>query len=88
MIVKAIKTEKITPGSIGLFELLDKYIAELPERSILVITSKVISICEGRVVLVEGSNKDELVQKEADMYIPRKESKYNLFLTIKNNVET
>ena len=84
MNIKAIKTEKIRPGSIGLFELLDKYITEIPERSILAITSKVISICEGRVVPVKNSDKDELIKKEADLYIPREENKYDVYLTIKD----
>lgn len=85
MKIKAIKTKKITPGSIGLFELLDKYILELTESSILAVTSKVVSICEGRVVLVEKANKDELVKREADLYLPREENKYDVYLTIKDS---
>lgn len=86
MNVKAIKTEKITPGSTGLFELLNKYVAELSEGSILAITSKIISICEGRVVPVEKSDKDELVKKEADLYLSKEENKYGIYLTVKNNL--
>lgn len=86
MQVRAIKTEKVTPGSIGLFDLLDKYVPELHERSILAITSKIISICEGKVVPIEDSNKDELVKKEADFYLPKEENKYGIYLTIKNNL--
>lgn len=85
MRVVAIKTEKITPGSISLFELLDKYITEFSQGSILAITSKVISICEGRVVPVRDSDKDELVRKEADLYLPKEENKYSVYLTIKNS---
>lgn len=83
MKVSAIKTEKIVPGSIGLFELLDKYIKNLSEGSILTITSKVISICEGRVVPVDKANKDELVKQEVDLYLPKEENKYGVYLTIK-----
>ncbi len=86
MNVRAIKTEKVTPGSIDLFELFDKYIPGIPEGSILAITSKVISICEGRVVPINGSDKDELIKKEADLYLPKEENRYNLYLTIKNNI--
>ena len=86
MNVRAVKTEKVTPGSIGLFELLDKYIKELSGGSILAITSKIISLCEGRVVPVKGSNKDELIKREADLYLPKEENRYNLFLTIKNSI--
>lgn len=83
MNVKAIKTEKVTPGSITLFELFDKYVTEFTENSILAVTSKVVSICEGRVVSVEKANKDELVKREADLYLPREENKYDVYLTIK-----
>src|SRR3989304_9072914 len=86
MQVRTIKTEKIIPRSIGLFELLDKYINEVSEESILAIASKVVSICEGRVAPVEGSDKDELVKKEADFYLPKEENDYNIYLTIKNNI--
>ncbi|OGH17095.1 MAG: hypothetical protein A3C30_01780 [Candidatus Levybacteria bacterium RIFCSPHIGHO2_02_FULL_40_18] len=86
MQVRTIKTEKIIPRSIGLFELLDKYINEFSEESILAIASKVVSICEGRVAPVEGSDKDELVKKEADFYLPKEENDYNIYLTIKNNI--
>ena len=86
MIVKAIKTEKILPGSITLLKLLDKYVETLSEGSILVIASKIVALCEGRVVPVEGSNKDELIKQEADMYLPKEDNRYNLFLTIKNNI--
>ena len=86
MRVDAIKTEKVTSGSIGLHELLDKYVEELSEGSILAITSKIISLCEGRVVPVEGSDKDELIKKEADLYIPKEENRYNLYLTIKDSI--
>jgi putative folate metabolism gamma-glutamate ligase len=86
MNIRAIKTEKVTPGSIKLFELLDKYVAEFSEGSILAVTSKIVAICEGRVVPVEGSDKDELIKKEADFYIPKEENRYNLYLTIKNSL--
>lgn len=86
MKVEAIKTEKITPGKITLLSLLDKYVSGLQEGSILAITSKIVSICEGRVVAVSGADKDELVRKEADLYLPKEENKYGVFLTIKDSL--
>lgn len=84
MNVKAIKTEKVTPGSIGLFGLLDKYVNQLHEGTILAITSKVISICEGRVAPIKDSNKDKLVRQEADLYLPKEENRYGVYLTIRD----
>ncbi|HVT00675.1 MAG TPA: coenzyme F420-0:L-glutamate ligase [Patescibacteria group bacterium] len=86
MNIRAIKTHKITDKDKNLLEVLDKYITELSENSVVVVTSKIVSICEGNFVPMEGNSKDELIKKEADLYLPREENKYNLFLTIKNNV--
>lgn len=86
MKVTALKTHKITDKDKSIFAILDKYLPELSEGSILAVTSKVVSICEGRVVPVDGSNKDDLIKREADLYLPREENKYNLFLTIKNSL--
>lgn len=85
MKITAIKTHKITKSDSDLFAILDKYINELKDGSIVAITSKVVSVCEGNIIPVEGSSKDELIKKEADLYLPRGENRYNLFLTIKNN---
>lgn len=86
MNVKAIKTHKITNKDTDLFAILDKYITELSEGSILAITSKIVSICERRIVPVSNTNKDELIKQEADLYLPKEKSKYDVFLTIKNNL--
>lgn len=86
MKVVSIKTEKVVPSGISLFDLLDKYVENLEEGSILAVTSKVIAICEGRVVAVEGANKDEIIKEEADLFLPKDSNKYNLYLTIKENI--
>lgn len=86
MNVKSIKTEKITPKKLSLTEVLDKYLTNLKEKSILVITSKIVAICEGRVVKIGEVEKDDLIKQEAEFYLPREESKYNFFLSIKNNI--
>lgn len=86
MNIQAIKTHKITSEDKDLNAILDKYIASVDEGSIVVVTSKIVSICEGSFVSVQGSDKDELIKKEADLYLPREENRYNLFLTIKNNL--
>lgn len=87
MNIKAIKTHKIVPkGGAHLFSVLDKYLSRLSERSILAVTSKIVSICEGRVIKIEEADKDELIRKEAQCYLPRSSSKYNVLLTITNSV--
>ncbi|HVZ66766.1 MAG TPA: coenzyme F420-0:L-glutamate ligase [Patescibacteria group bacterium] len=86
MNIKSIKTEEVTNNSITLTELLDKYVKKLEENSIVVITSKVVALAEGNALPMEGNDKDELIKQEADLYLPREENRYNLFLTIKDNV--
>ena len=86
MKIFSIKTHKIRPYKQGLFEILDKYLTSLKERSIVVITSKIVSICEGRVVKSDGADKKELIEKEAEYFLPAEKSKYNVTLTIKGNL--
>ena len=50
MIIQTIQTEKITVGSTTLLGIVGAALSEMQEGSILVITSKIVSICEGRVV--------------------------------------
>ncbi len=88
MKITAIKTSKIIPGKDrDLFAILDKYLpSKIEEGSVIVVTSKIVAICEGRFVPIEGSDKDELVKQEADLYLPKEENQYNLYLTIKNSI--
>ena len=71
MIVKAIKTRVLNPPQDDLFQVLDESIKHLEEKSILVVASKVVSIWQGRCVPIDSINKDELIKKEADFYLPR-----------------
>lgn len=86
MNVVSIKTEKIRPYKKTLFEILEKYLKLLKERSIVVITSKIVSICEGRVIKMGEADKKELIEKEAEYFLPPEENKYNITLTIKGNL--
>lgn len=87
MKVIAIKTRKVIPGKDkSLFLLLDEYLPRLKEGSIVAITSKVAAICEGRVVKIGKTDKQELIKKEAEYYLPQELNKYGVLLTIKNSV--
>lgn len=88
MNVISIKTHKIIPNE-NLFEILDKYLPKLPEKSVVAISSKVVGICEGRVVKIDPSipnQKDELVKQEAEYYLSREYSQYGFMLTINKNL--
>jgi F420-0:gamma-glutamyl ligase len=83
MKITAIKTQKIIQSQVSLEDFLDQYIKKLPEKSVLVITSKVVSIIENRVKSL-NENIDKLILKEAD-FISKKPNKYGRFTTIKHN---
>ncbi len=80
-----IKTHKIIPGE-NLFKVIGQYIPDLEEKSVVAITSKIVSICEGKVVKIGKIDKKKLIEQEADYYLPPEQSKYNISLTIKDNL--
>lgn len=88
MKVTTVKTHKITIEDNDINLILDKYLPKLQENTVLVIASKIVAICEGRVVDLTEEEKDQLIKKEADLYLPKQLHKFNLFLTIKNNYLT
>lgn len=87
MRVTSIKTDKLSPPiAEPLTKVLDSTISSFQEKSILVVTSKIVSICEGRVVKVGNIDKHALIEKESEFYLPASKSKYDLMLTIHNNL--
>lgn len=80
------KTNKIAPTD-KLFEVLDKYLPKLHEKDVVVITSKIIAITQGRIVKNDGTvDKTKLIKKEADYFLPEKYTNFGVHLTIKNNI--
>ncbi len=86
MKITSVKTHKILAGEASLLEVLDTYLPEIKEQSVVAVTSKVVSVCEGRVVKIGEQDKDELIKKECELYLSREKSKYGFSLTIKNNL--
>lgn len=85
MIVNPIKTRIIKPNDCQVIDLLKEYIPSLMEGSIVVVTSKVVSLCEGRVVPLEGNNKEDLIAQEADYFLPASMSKYGCHFSVIRN---
>lgn len=90
MKVAAYKTHKIKTGE-KLFEILDKYLPSLEENSVVAIASKVVGICEGRVVKIDdpektNDQKSKLVEKEAEYFLPREFNQYGFMITINRNM--
>ncbi len=86
MKITPIRTPRITSRSTTLLDLLDAVLDYLPERSVLAITSKIVSLCEGRTVPVsEVPDKDALIRHESDWYLPSSINKYDITFSITQN---
>jgi len=86
MQITSIKTHKITVEDTDILKIIDQYITELPENSILAVTSKIVAICEGGVVPIESVDKEKLVISEADKYLPKETNTFGLIVTIKDGI--
>ena len=85
MKVTVYKTDKITASSHDLFDVLNTALPRLTDGCVVAIAAKIVSLCEGRVVPLEGTNKDDLIRQEAQWYLPRT-GKYELAFTITRNL--
>ncbi len=85
MHVEAIKTHKISQND-SLEKILNQYLNNVQNEDIVVITSKIISILQARLVSKGDMNKRLLVHQEADLVLETTNNPYDLYLTIKNNV--
>jgi putative folate metabolism gamma-glutamate ligase len=90
MKVTGYKTHKIKPQE-NLFEILDKYLPALEENSVVAIASKIVGICEGRVIKIDDTEKaneqkSQLAEKEAEYFLPREFNQYGFMITINRNM--
>ncbi len=94
MIAKALKTRRLIPPKDDLLSVIAESFSKLKikEKSIIVVTSKVISIWEGNCIKQAGKknkdkSKEELIKKESNFYIDKKHvPNKQVILTIKNNI--
>ncbi len=71
MIVQPIKTRVLVPPRDDLLDALAHSMKSLAERSIVVVTSKAVSIWEGRALPQSTYTREELVPEEAEYYFPK-----------------
>jgi dihydrofolate synthase / folylpolyglutamate synthase len=76
-----IKTPRISAGGTELLDLISTTVPAMPTNSVLAITSKIVSLCEGAVVPTEV-DKETLIQAEADLYLSAEHSKWGVQFTI------
>lgn len=82
-----IKTRQILPPQDDIYPVLDEFLPPLKENDVLIITSKILALHQGRCVKIgEGVNKDALIESEAELFIPRSQvPNMAATLTIKEN---
>ncbi len=90
MKVTAIKTRVFLPPKDDLLSFITESFSriKIKEESIIVITSKIVAIGEGRCIKIgPESNKPALIKKEADFYIDKNKVSGKIStLTIKDNI--
>lgn len=86
MKVTAVKTRLVKAFASSIEEIISESIDMINENSVIAISSKILSLCEGNVLPLAGNTKDQLIEAEADSYIPKEESKYGVYLTIKDGL--
>ncbi|HEX9722293.1 MAG TPA: coenzyme F420-0:L-glutamate ligase [Candidatus Paceibacterota bacterium] len=85
MKVQPIKTRKVEPGKdTDIHAILDQYLPKLQEGSVVAITSKIVAICQGRYAKIGSVNKNELIEREAEYFLPPGPNGF--YLTVKYGI--
>ena len=82
MIIQPIKTRVFQEGD-DLFAFITDYFKKLSEKSVIVVTSKIVALAEKRTAVVENiKSKEKLIRAESEFAIP---TKY-VWLTVKDGM--
>ncbi|MDO8676035.1 MAG: coenzyme F420-0:L-glutamate ligase [Candidatus Azambacteria bacterium] len=82
MIIRSIKTRIFQEGE-DLLYFITNYFKKLPEKSVIVVTSKIAALAERRTAAAENERmKEKLIRAESDLAIP---TKY-VWLTVKDGM--
>ncbi|MBI4120509.1 MAG: coenzyme F420-0:L-glutamate ligase [Parcubacteria group bacterium] len=82
MIIQPIKTRVFREGD-NLVAFISGYFKKLSEKSVIVVTSKIVALAEKRTAVIENiQTKEKLIRAESQLAIP---TKY-IWLTIKDGV--
>ncbi|HYK07876.1 MAG TPA: coenzyme F420-0:L-glutamate ligase [Candidatus Eisenbacteria bacterium] len=86
MLVTPIKTKKILLGD-SLEEVLQSSLPQLQENTVVVVTSKIVSLCEKSIAPL-STDKEALIKQEADqlIYDESTSPENKMLLTIKDNI--
>lgn len=83
MKVTPVHSTRIVAGGCTLAQFLDETLSTLADNTVVVVTSKVVSLCENRVVPIDGTDREALIRAESDLYYnPLEDSGYTYHFTI------
>lgn len=85
MNIRAVRTGRLPIARQSLTALLERHLTSLGEGDIVAVTSKLVSICEGRFVPREPVRKQELIEQESDLFLPPDPAAHGVVLTIKGS---
>lgn len=85
MNIRSIKTRLVHANECTIDQLLTESIDTLPEGSVVVVSSKIIALCQNRVIAKDTITKEALIKQQADYYTPDGFNKYGFNFTILNN---
>lgn len=86
MKITAIKTPRIVSGNKSILDIIDEALPAIEEDSLIAVTSKIVSICEGNIVPKDSIGKEELIVRESNLFLPATLSKYGHHFTITHNM--
>lgn len=86
MHIQPIHTSIIPLDERDLFRVLDAHLSEFTENSLLAITSKIVAICQGRIVRSDTVDRQRCIEAESDYFLPPTASRYGVTLTLKNHL--
>ncbi len=66
-----VKTRVLQPPQDDLFSVLEESLPALKEKDVVLISSKVVAIHEGKTLPISGADKTKLIQEASQMVIPR-----------------
>lgn len=80
MHISAVKTRILQPPKDDLLQAIKDSNLVLKEDDVIAVSSKVVSIHEGRCIQADEADKEELVRQEADLYVERADSRWRICL--------
>lgn len=85
MKITPIETRLVRANEHTLNQLITESGIVLKEKSIIAISSKIVALCQNRVVDKTTMTKSDLIKREAGFYTPESFNRYGFHFTITNN---